>query len=502
VTLLAYSDDMNGHNRIFSSLCKLPLSGLPDLESLALSWSGQGLSLLESGGEHNERSRWTLLAHSPFARFQSLNKRNRFEFRGEREEWNEAPLLALRKVLSRFPAPDPEPGVPFPGGAIGVFSYELGRELLPLKAASQECLELPEISLQFYERFLLLDHREGLGFALGYGLGDSPESAGKKAEELAQSLRDEIPSEQQAEPVHKRSGESLEVRTSLNGESYRAAVARCREEILDGNAYELCLTTRFETSFEGRPVDLFLEMRKSNPAPFSSYLELPEATLCSSSPERFLSVSPEGRVEARPIKGTRARGASPREDRALKDDLRGSEKDRSENIMIVDLLRNDLSRVCQTGSIHVPELCALETYASVHQMVSTIAGQLPDGRDRLDLLASAFPGGSMTGAPKIAAMQILGELEPCERGFYSGAIGYLSFDGGMDLNIVIRTVQILGKRALVGAGGAVVYDSDPESEWKEALQKAKRPLEALAHAQGKEAFHFVKASGKQRGEGR
>lgn len=500
--LLAYSDDMNGHERIFSSLCKLPLSGLPDPESLVLAWSGQGLSLLESGGECNERSRWTLLAHRPFARFQSMHKRNLFEIRGQTEEWDGEALKATRRVLSRFPAPDPEPGVPFPGGAIGVFSYELGQELLPLKPADQERLGLPEVSLQFYERFLLLDLREGLAFALGYGLGDSPESARKNAEELAESLREEIPESLQAEPVPGKSGKSLEVRTSLNRESYRAAVARCREEILEGNAYELCLTTRFETTFEGRPVDLFLEMRKDNPAPFSSYLELPEATLCSSSPERFLSVSPGGRVEARPIKGTRARGASPREDRALKDDLRGSEKDRSENIMIVDLLRNDLSRVCQPGSVHVPELCALESYASVHQMVSTITGQLPDGRDRLDLLSSAFPGGSMTGAPKIAAMQILGELEPCERGFYSGAIGYLGFDGGMDLNIVIRTVQVLGKRALVGTGGAVVYDSDPDSEWKEALQKAKRPLEALARAQGMRAFHFTKAAGNPQGEGR
>jgi anthranilate/para-aminobenzoate synthase component I len=195
-------------------------------------------------------------------------------------------------------------------------------------------------------------------------------------------------------------------------------------------------------------------------------------------------VDSHGRVQARPIKGTRPRGRDGIEDQRLRDDLLNSEKDRAENIMIVDLLRNDLSKVCVPGSVTVPEMCILEEYPSVLQLVSTIEGRLAPGRDGLDLLAASFPGGSMTGAPKIAAMNLLEEMEARARGCYSGALGYLGFDGGMDLSIVIRSAQLLGKRALVGAGGAVVYDSDPEAEWREARHKADAVLSALARAQG------------------
>ncbi|TFG86483.1 MAG: anthranilate synthase component I family protein, partial [Gemmatimonadales bacterium] len=226
----------------------------------------------------------------------------------------------------------------------------------------------------------------------------------------------------------------------------------------------------------------YRRLREATPAPYASFLRHPEGTLVGASPERFLRVTPDGHVQARPIKGTRPRGRDAAEDAALRAELAGSAKDRAENVMIVDLLRNDLHRVCTPGSVQVSELCAIETHPAVFQMVSTIEGELAPGQDRCDLLASAFPGGSMTGAPKIAAMQILEGLEPCVRGWYSGCQGYLGFDGSLDLSIVIRGIQLIGGQALVGAGGAVVYDSDPEAEWEEARHKARASLAALAGA--------------------
>jgi len=240
-------------------------------------------------------------------------------------------------------------------------------------------------------------------------------------------------------------------------------------------------------------VRLYRRLRRENPAPYASFFRHPEGLLLGTSPERFLRLSPDGRVEARPIKGTRPRGRDVDEDAALRDDLAGSEKDRAENVMIVDLLRNDLHRVCTPGTVKVSELCAIEEHAEVFQMVSTIEGELRRGNDRCDLLAASFPGGSMTGAPKIAAMEILASMEPAVRGWYSGCQGYLGFDGGMDLSIVIRGIQLMKGRALIGAGGAVVYDSDPENEWREALHKAAAPLRALALESGGELPGWVGA---------
>jgi anthranilate/para-aminobenzoate synthase component I len=224
--------------------------------------------------------------------------------------------------------------------------------------------------------------------------------------------------------------------------------------------------------------------------PFASYLELPEVSVVGASPERFLRVEPDGRVESRPIKGTRPRGRDPVEDGRLREELARSEKDRAENLMIVDLVRNDLGRVCAAGSVEVPGLFAIEDYASVFQMVSTVRGRLAPGRDALDLVRASFPPGSMTGAPKIAAIRLLDRLERGRRGIYSGAIGWLDARGGADLSVVIRTLVVRGSRALVQVGAGIVADSDPAAEWRESLDKARAPLEALAAcgARGAEAL--------------
>jgi aminodeoxychorismate synthase component I len=266
----------------------------------------------------------------------------------------------------------------------------------------------------------------------------------------------------------------------LDVASYRKAVEAIAEEIAAGELYQACLTYRIDRPFPGDPWQLYRALRRRDPAPFAAYLELPEVAIASSSPERFLRVDDAGRVESRPIKGTAPRAADPDEDARAARALACSEKDRAENLMIVDLVRNDLGRVCAAGSVAVPELFAVEPYASVFQLVSTVTGQLQRGASALDAIAAAFPPGSMTGAPKIAAMRALDRLETVRRGFYSGALGYLDARGGADLAVVIRTAFVRGGRAYLHAGGGIVADSDPGAEYAESLAKLRSLLAALA----------------------
>jgi len=236
----------------------------------------------------------------------------------------------------------------------------------------------------------------------------------------------------------------------------------------------------FEAPLTEAPWTLYQRLRTRNAAPFAAYLDFPDATILSASPERFLRVSATGRVETRPIKGTRPRGLGPEHVVALGRALTESTKDRAENLMIVDLLRNDLSRVCRAGTVRVPELFALERYATVHHLVSTVVGELNEGIDALDLLRAAFPGGSITGAPKLRAMEIIAELEPSQRGVYCGSIGYWSVTGDLDTNIAIRTAAPRHGRVYFSAGGGIVADSEPEQEYRETLDKARGLIDALA----------------------
>ncbi len=264
--------------------------------------------------------------------------------------------------------------------------------------------------------------------------------------------------------------------------SYRRAVQQCKDYIAAGDIFEVNMTQRFACPISVTPWQLYCRLRRINPAPFAAYLNFPELTVASASPERFLQV--RGRqVETRPIKGTRRRGRNPFEDACLRQELVSSEKDRAELVMIVDLERNDLGRVCSFGSVHVPELICLEEYPTVWHLVSTVRGTLENGKDVGDLLKASFPGGSITGAPKIRAMEIIEELEPVKRGVYTGSIGYLGFDGGCDLNIVIRTFVIKDQVAYFHAGGAVVADSDPDAEYWETIHKARALMQALGYGE-------------------
>ncbi len=270
------------------------------------------------------------------------------------------------------------------------------------------------------------------------------------------------------------------IRSNFTRDGYLDAVARVIEYVFAGDIFQANLSQRLEAPLVGTPLELYGRLRQRNPAPFAAYLDCGDLVVASSSPERFLRVEPDGRVETRPIKGTRPRGLSPEHDAALAQALAESDKDRAENVMIVDLLRNDLSRACRPGSVRVPELFAIEHYATVHHLVSTVVGELRPDQGPLDLVRAAFPGGSITGAPKVRAMQIIAELEPTQRAVYCGAIGYLSRTGALDTSIVIRTYLVLGRDVYVQVGGGIVADSDPEQEYRETLDKARGLIAALA----------------------
>jgi para-aminobenzoate synthetase component 1 len=270
------------------------------------------------------------------------------------------------------------------------------------------------------------------------------------------------------------------IRSSFTHQGYVDAVARVREYIFSGDIFQANLSQRFEAPLTADPWTFYRALRAMNPAPFGAFFDLPGAAVLSTSPERFLRVSASGQVETRPIKGTRARGFGPEHDAALGQALTESAKDRAENLMIVDLMRNDLSRVCAPGSVRASELFALERYATVHHLVSTVVGQLETGYDAFDLLRAAFPGGSITGAPKLRAMEIIAELEPSRRGVYCGSLGYWSTTGEMDTSIAIRTAVVRNGRIYFSAGGGIVADSDPEQEYRETLDKIRATIDALA----------------------
>jgi para-aminobenzoate synthetase component 1 len=389
------------------------------------------------------------------------------------------PLDLIRALLPP-PPEDAPPGIPFVGGAVGHFGYELASRFEPVRLSAADDLRLPDLTLLFVDRMLAWDHVQRSVVALGLGMAADVETARARARMAAREIAAAAAGGGGRMPRRGSAARGRAPRASLDREDFTRGVETILGEIAAGNVYQACLTYRLEVDYAGDPWDLYRELRRSSPAPFACYLELPEITVVGSSPERFLRVQPDGRVESRPIKGTRPRGRDPEEDGRLRQELAESEKDRAENLMIVDLVRNDLGRACATGSIEVPELLAIEDYARVFQLVSTVTGRLAPERDALDLVRATFPPGSMTGAPKIAAMRLLDRLEPVRRGIYSGAIGWLDARGGADLAVVIRTLLVRQGRAYLHAGAGIVADSDPQAEWRETLDKASALLDALA----------------------
>jgi para-aminobenzoate synthetase len=359
-------------------------------------------------------------------------------------------------------------------GFVGYFGYELkddcGGEL-------SHRAPTPDAAFIFADRVLAFDHHESCVYVLCVTEPTSEHEGRRWIADTAARLE----SMPELEPVVlPPAGEPLELRWSRSHEQYLDDIARVKQYLVDGESYEVCLTNRVHIDVTPEPLPLYRMLRHTNPAPFACYLRFGRTSVLSSSPERFLRVGRDRWVEAKPIKGTCRRGVDPAEDLRLAKALRADEKSRAENLMITDLLRNDLGVVCEIGTVHVPDLMAIESYETVHQLVSTVRGRLRDDLEAPDGIRACFPGGSMTGAPKKRTMQIIDELEQEPRGIYSGAIGYLGLSGGCDLSIVIRTIVIDGDDTTIGTGGAIVMQSDAEDEYQEILLKARALVDALA----------------------
>ena len=391
------------------------------------------------------------------------------------------PVAHVSALLEPFAA-EPVAGLPpFQGGAAGYVGYDWGAQLERVPRTRYDDLAIPDVMLGLYDWVIAWDHQTKRAWVISTGI---PEQGAARRDRTARRLAfvKERLAERRSDRLAAPSYPVPDVpglRSNFTREGYLDAVARVIEYVYAGDIFQANLSQRLEAPLAGTPFELYRRLRQRNPAPFAAYLAFGDVVVVSSSPERFLCVDAGRRVETRPIKGTRPRGVGPEHDAALALALAESDKDRAENVMIVDLLRNDLSRVCQPGTVRVPELFALEHYQTVHHLVSTVVGELAPELDALDLLRAAFPGGSITGAPKVRAMQIIAELEPTQRGVYCGSIGYLSATGALDSSIVIRTYLVVGRDVYFQVGGGIVADSDPEQEYRETLDKARGLIAAL-----------------------
>jgi para-aminobenzoate synthetase len=381
----------------------------------------------------------------------------------------------LERELARLRVDSPQLPFEFNCGFAGYLGYELKAEC---GGEAAHAAPTPDAAFVLADRLLACDHEDGRTYLLC--LAPPGDGAAESWLEEAESQLWGLPASAGRLAPREAGGEPVEFALARPRQRYLADVAVCEERLREGESYEICLTNRVLAGAEPEPLALYRALRRANPAPFAAYLRFGDLAVLSSSPERFLRVSASGVAEAKPIKGTAARGADPAADAAAASALRGDEKNRAENLMIVDLLRNDLGRVCEVGSVEVPRLMEVESFETVHQLVSTVRGRLCPGLGPLAAVRACFPPGSMTGAPKERTMAIIDELEGEARGVYSGAIGYFGLGGGCDLSVAIRTIVLAGEAApSIGTGGAIVIGSEAESEFEEMLLKAWAPMRAL-----------------------
>ncbi len=380
----------------------------------------------------------------------------------------EDPILVLRQLLdAESPHHLPRDWDGFIGGALGYFSYDLARSIESLPQQAVRDIDIPEMGVGIYHWAVITDHRVRRTV-----LRFSPGCSSKERDQVRQCLSEGA---QTTADIFRLT--SL-LQSNFDQHSYKGVFAELLEYINAGDCYQANLAQRFSATYQGDPWDLFRRLDGQMQAPYSAYLDVEGSQIVCLSPERFLTAH-DGRVTTQPIKGTRPRGCNAKEDRRLADELIDSEKDRAENLMIVDLLRNDLGKCCTSGSVEVPSLFQLTSYANVHHLVSTVTGSLAPQQHALDLLKGCFPGGSITGAPKIRAMQIIDELEPQRRAIYSGSIGYIGFDGNMNTNIAIRTLLCHNDQVHCWGGGGIVADSDWHLEYLESLDKIAMLLHSL-----------------------
>jgi para-aminobenzoate synthetase component 1 len=487
-----------------------PSPPLPLVRSIALEdpldalagLAGRPYPFLFHSALEDDRARWSFFGADPFA----LHRGG---------DW-EAAVLAWRRLAERTRREDgPPPLVPFTGGAAGYWSYDFGRRFERLRAEpgmarARDDLGLPDFVLAFYDVVGAFDHRtrDAWLFSSGLPLEGNARAAraasrldeferrleGARAAGSTAGARISTPGPNALEPGGgaPAGGRITPALSHFDADAYRRAIETVQDRIRRGDIFQANLSQRWTLPHEERdPTALAAALHRSlarrSPAPYAAFFGAEDHAVASASPERFLELRGR-RVETRPIKGTRPRGAEPADDARLAAELRTSAKDRAENVMIVDVLRNDLGRVCETGSVEVPELCALESFPQVHHLVSTVTGILGAECDAFDLLRACFPGGSITGAPKIRAMEILEQLEPVRRHIYTGSLGYVDWRGDADWNIAIRTALVTRAAVHFAAGGGITADSDPEAEYRETLDKAEGLRQALSELFGSVAI--------------
>ncbi|MCQ9207132.1 MAG: aminodeoxychorismate synthase component I [Omnitrophica bacterium] len=446
---------------------------------------------LDSALDNEKLGRFSFIGIEPFLVFKSKKDRITLDWITHREELRGNPFLSLKGLFERFKIDSHENfPIPFVGGGVGYFSYDLKNFNERLPDYATDDINIPDSVICFYDIILAFDHSNREYSIISTGFPERGKKRLYRQKARLENLKDKInhlmgcvycadgamaiPSEWRAQPIGQFP------KSNFTKDAYIKTILKAKEYIEKGDIYQVNLSQRFKVDLDTDPFRLYETLRTINPAPFACFLNLGDIQIVSASPERFLKIDGR-RIETRPIKGTRPRGRNPEEDRALKDELIASVKDRAENLMIIDLERNDLGRICEYGSVHVSEFMACEEYATVFHLVSTIEGKLRDEVTPIDCLINCFPGGSITGAPKIRAMEIIEELEPAKRSIYTGSVGYLSFNGNMDSSIIIRSFIIKGKKAFFQAGGGIVYDSEPEREYRETLDKAKALIEAISY---------------------
>jgi para-aminobenzoate synthetase component I len=456
------------------------------------------VTLLDSATDPEHLGRYSFLTADPATAVRSKGLLAQRLVDGSWIRVDADPLVHVRELLAPHAMEPVTELPPFQGGAAGYVGYDWGATLERVPRARYDDLAIPDMLLGVYDWVIAWDHRAGRAWVVSTGLPETGTARGRRAANRLAFVKERLPVRRSGGQAVGETGSRLTVypsdrvtapsypvpdtpgvRSNFTRPGYLEAVARVIEYIFAGDIFQANLSQRLHAPLSGTPLELYRRLRRRNPAPFSAFLDFGELVVASSSPERFLRVDGARQVETRPIKGTRPRGVGPEHDAALALALAESDKDRAENVMIVDLLRNDLSRVCLPGTVRVPELFALEHYATVHHLVSTVVGQLAPEHDAVDLLRAAFPGGSITGAPKVRAMQIIAELEPTQRSVYCGSIGYLSVTGALDTSIVIRTYLVLGRDVYFQVGGGIVADSDPDEEYGETLDKARGLVAAL-----------------------
>ncbi len=466
-----------------------PLAGCPDLHALASGLPpGEPVMWCDSARRHPVTGRWSLLGCAPWLTLTVRGERIELRTSAATHVWRAHPLEALRQVLRRYRVPAPPAGRSVPHGRavglMGFLSYDLNRWIERLPPPQEDGAPVPEMQWFGMRVVVLVDHLEERSWLLSVVDPHSPPPvARRQALEALERLSAQLAAARDGadDGTGGAAWDPPEVEATSTQAEFEAMAARALAHIRAGDIFQANVSQRFTAPWSLRPLPLYAALRRINPSPFACFLSCEGLAVVSCSPERLVRVQ-DRRIDTRPIAGTRPRGMTPAEDALNSLDLLLSDKERAEHIMLVDLARNDLGRVCETGTVAVNDLMTLEGYSHVIHIVSDVSGALRRGADAVDVIRAVFPGGTITGCPKVRCMQILRALEPVPRGLYTGSLGLLGFDGTMDLNIAIRTMALQGRRLSFHVGAGIVADSDPEREYRETLDKAGALLAALRAA--------------------